>query len=138
MMNSKTLRNGFAFVEVVMALVVIGFMLTGLLTLQSSSFRRVVINTLRIDRFYPVKLLLISTLKQPLKKGQTKVESRNEDFDLALVYEQKEPSGASELARFKGLYQRKVMSTWFEQGRERLQEVISYGFAPPPTPEKKS
>ena len=138
MMNFKALRNGFAFMEVVMALMVIGFMLTGLLTLQSNSFRRVVMNTLRIDRFYPVKLLMIYTLKQPLKKGQTRLESRNEDFDLALVYEQKEPSGASELARFKGLYQRKASGAWSSQGNERLQEIISYGFTPPPDTEKKS
>ncbi len=131
MMNSRALRNGFAFVEVVMALVVIGCMLTGLLALQSNSFRRVVVNTLRIDRFYPVKLLMTSTLKEPLKKGQTKVESRNEDFDLALVYEQKEPSGASAFARFKGLYQRKASGTWSQQGRERVQEIMSYGFTPP-------
>jgi hypothetical protein len=138
MMNFKALRNGFAFVEVVMALVVIGFMLTGLLVLQGNSFRRVVVNTLRIDRFYPVKSLLISTVKHPLEKGQTRVESRNEELDLALVYEQKEPAGASELARFKGLYQRKAMGTWFEQGRERLQEIISYGFTSPADTEKKS
>jgi len=124
--------------EVVMALMVIGFMLTGLLTLQSNSFRRVVVNTLRIDRFYPVKLLMVSTLKQPLTKGQTRLESRNEEFDLALVYEQKELSGASELARFKGLYQRKASGAWSLQGNERLQEIISYGFTPPPSdPEKK-
>jgi hypothetical protein len=138
MMNFKTLRNGFAFMEVVMALMVIGFMLTGLLTLQSNSFRRVVLNTLRIDRFYPVKLVMISTLKQPLKKGQARLESRNEDLDLALVYEQKEPSAASELARFKGLYQRKASGSWSLQGSERLQEIISYGFTPPQDAEKKS
>ena len=138
MMNFKALRNGFAFVEVVMALLVIGFMLTGLLALQSNSFRRVVVNTLRIDRFYPVKLVMTSTLKQPLKKGQTRLESRNEDFELALVYEQKEPSGASDLARFKGLYQRKASGAWSEQRRERLQEIISYGFTPPLISEKKS
>lgn len=137
MMNFKPLRNGFAFVEVVMALVVIGLMLTGLLALQSNTFRRVVLNTFRIDRFYPVKLVMVSMLKQPLKKGQTKVESRNEDFDLALVYEQKEPSGASELARFKGLYQRKTCGSWVLQGRERMQEIIGYGFTPPEM-EKKS
>jgi hypothetical protein len=138
MMNSKPLRNGFAFVEVVMALIVIGLMLTGLLSLQSSAFRRVVVNTLRIDRFYPVKLVMASTLKQPLKKGQTKIESRNEDFDLALVYEQKEPAGASVLARFKGLYQRKTTGTWSQHGRERVQEIIGYGFTPLPEKEKKS
>ncbi len=138
MMSSKPLRNGFAFIEVVMALVVIGVMLTGLLALQSNSFRRVVINTLRIDRFYPIKLVMISTLKQPLKKGKTRLESRNEDFDLALVYEQKELSGASDLARFKGLYQRKASGSWSQQGNERLQEIISYGFTPPPDREKKS
>ena len=137
MMNSKALRNGFAFIEVVMALVVIGFMLTGLLTLQSNAFRRVVFNTLRIDRFYPVKALMISTLMQPLKKGQKTKEQRNEDFDLALVYEQKEIAGTSELARFKGLYQRKATGTWKQQGSDRAQEIISYGFTPPPS-EKKS
>ena len=137
MMNSKPLRNGFAFVEVVMALVVIGLMLTGLLALQSSSFRRVVLNTFRIDRFYPVKLVMTSMLKQPLKKGQKKLESRNEEFDLALIYEQKEPSEVSELARFKGLYQRKTSGSWALQGHERMQEIIGYGFTPPET-EKKS
>lgn len=137
MMNFKVQHKGFAFLEVVMALVVIGFMLTGLLALQGNAFRRVVLTTLRIDHFYPVKALMVSTLKQPLKKGQTKVESRNEELDLTLVYEQKEPSSASSLARFKGVYQRRSQGSWVIQGRERAQEIISYGFTPL-VPEKKS
>lgn len=137
MMNSKPLRNGFVLMEPIVAITVIGFLLTSLLALQSNSFRRVVINTLRIENFYPIKEMTTSLLMNPLKKGETKREKRNDEVGIGLVYEQKPISGASALARFKGLYQKRTVGTWMQQGREKVQEMVGYGFTPI-EPEKKS
>lgn len=135
MMTSKTLRKGFSFSEVMISLVMIGFLLTALLTLQSNVFRRVVINTFRIDRFYPLKNRMIMVMVQPLKKDELRSETYNEQMGLKIMYEQQPVKESSSLRRFGGLYQKRVVGTWLERDRERIQELIGYGCL---FPEKKS
>ncbi len=143
MMNSKTLHNGFSFAEVMIALMMIGFLLTSLLGLQSVVFRRVVMNTFRIDRFYPLKNMALTMPMQsanknshvkagasPTEPGQRR-EKTDEALGLKMVYETSKIKDNSVLHRFEGLFQKRSVGTWFEQDRERMQEVLSYGFAVP-------
>ncbi len=67
----------------------------------------------------------------PLKKGETKQETTNDQLGFKMVYEQIPVKEQSALFRFKGLYQKKVTGRWFEYERERVQELLSYGFAIP-------
>lgn len=137
MMNSKTLHNGFVLLESVMALTIIGFLLTSLLVLQAASFRRVTLNTIRVEHFYSAKQVMANIVVHPLKKGETRSETKEGKFEERAVYQQKDIPKNSVLARFKGLYQKSVKATWQQDGRERVQELIGYGFTPP-APEKQS
>ncbi len=131
MLISKTLHDGFSFSEIMLSLAMVGFLLTSLLALQSTVFRRVVTNTFRIDRFYPLKNMMLTMPMHPLKKGETKQETTNDQLGFKMVYEQIPVKEQSALFRFKGLYQKKVTGRWFEYERERVQELLSYGFAIP-------
>lgn len=113
-----------------MALTIIGFLLTSLLALQAASFRRVTLNTIRVEHFYSAKQLMAHLLVYPLKKGETRSETKEGKFEERALYQQKEIAQTSALARFKGLYQKSVQVAWQQEHRERVQEVIGYGFTP--------
>ena len=121
----KRTSNGFIFAEVIMAIALIGFLLTALLTLQANVFKRVIINTFRIDCLYPMKNMLVTDVMQ---KDQKMMQKQDEKLNLKLVYEKKEIRPDSTLYRFKGLYQKQVTGTWFEHEREKIQQLITYGF----------
>lgn len=131
MLISKTLHDGFSFSEIMLSLAMVGFLLTSLLALQSTVFRRVMVNTFRIDRFYPLKNMMLTMPMHSLKKGETKQETVNEQLGVKIVYEQIPVKEQSVLFRFKGLYQKKVTGRWLEYERERVQELLSYGFSIP-------
>jgi|GEM_PF-3573928 len=135
-MNFKTLHNGFALVEVIIALAMIALMLTSLLVLQAASFRRVAIGTMQVEHFYPAKALMTSVILHPLKKGETKTEKKDEKTSDTVIYQQHDIPRTSALGRFKGLYQKVSRTGWTVEGRERVQECIGYGFTPV-EPEKK-
>lgn len=135
MMISRTLHKGFAFAEIMMALAMIGFLLTTLLTLQSNVFNRVVKSTSRIERFYPLKNTFITIMKKPLQKGTTKEEIQVPELGLKVAYEVAKIKDASPLYRFTGLYQKKCVGAWALADRPKEQEMIGYGFM---IPEKKA
>lgn len=120
-----------------MALTIIGFLLTSLLILQAASFRRVTLNTVRIEHFYSAKQLMASLVVHPLKKGEKKSETKEGKFEERAIYQQKEIPRSSSLSRFKGLCQKSVRAAWNQDGRERVQELVGYEFTPPPPPAEK-
>lgn len=119
------IKNGFIFAEVVMTIALIGFLLTALLSLQAHVFKRVIINAFRLESFYPIKNMLITDVMQ---KDQKSIQKQDEAFKLKMKYEKKEINPASSLYRFKGLYQKQAVGTWFENDKEKIQVLISYGF----------
>ncbi len=134
-MSFKVLRNGFALVEVMLSITVIGLVLTTLLVLQATVFRKVVINTFRIDRLYPLKAFLMQIAMDTPKKDQKRIEKTHELSDMKMTYEHASLKKNSALSRFEGLYQKKVAGSWMEQNKQRTLELITYGFNPR---EKKS
>ncbi len=117
-------KRGFVFIEVVIAILLVGFVLTSLLALQAQVFKRVIINAFRVDRFYPLKNMLITDV---MRKEES-LQKQEETLGLKMVYARQEIKPISTLYRFKGLYQKQVTGTWFEQEREKTQQCISYGF----------
>lgn len=129
-MNLEPRHKGFILPEVIIALMVIAVALTTLLVLQATVFRRVVMNVARISRLYPLKNNMLDSFKNPLAKDEKMRESVNEQLNTKIVYEQSPISPKSKLARFEGLYQKKVTGSWYDQRKERTQELITYGFRP--------
>ncbi len=128
--------DGFALAEVIISIAVIGFVLTTLQVLQSTVFRRVVINTFRVERLYPLKSLLMTMGKDEIiKKDQKPIEKKDEQGGFTKIYEHVSIKKNSSLARFDGLYQKKVTGSWVEGSKQRTLELVTYGFAPR---EKKS
>ena len=135
-MNSKILGKGFALAEVIISIAVIGFVLTTLQVLQSTVFRRVVINAFRTERLYPLKSLLMTMGKDEIiQKDQKPIEKKDEQRGVMMVYEHVPIKKNSSLARFEGLYQKKVTGSWAEGTKQRTLELFTYGFIPR---EKKS
>lgn len=117
-------KQGFVFIEVVIAILLVGFVLTSLLALQAQVFKRVIINAFRVDRFYPLKNMLITDVM----RAEESVQKQEETLGLKMVYARQEIKPISALYRFKGLYQKQATGTWIEQEREKIQQCISYGF----------
>lgn len=123
-------RNGFALMEVIIALAVTALLLTTLMMLEGKVFHRVVSSTARVERFYSIANMFALTRMTPLEKDQKSWTKTLEDPATKLTYEKKPIDSRSALARFVGLTQEVATGSWQEWGRERSTDIINYRFEP--------
>lgn len=124
-------RNGFALMETMLALAIIGIVLTTFMMVQAKVFKNVIISSFRIDRFYHIRNMFLETKIKPLKEEQTVWKKTIENPEVKLRYDKKPIDAKSELARFTGLFQEVATGEWHEWGKDKVYDVISYQFDPP-------
>lgn len=124
-------RNGFALMETMVALAIIGLILTTFMMVQTKIFKNVITSSFRIDRFYHIKNMFLEVKMKPLEEGQTVQQKTLQQPELKLRYDKKIINEKSELARFTGLFQNVATGEWHEWGKDKVYDIISYQFDPP-------
>lgn len=129
-MNFKCLlRNGFALVEVMLALSMIAVILTVLMMVESRVFARAVSSCQKMERFIFIKNMFLTTKKDPLEKNKNTYEIVLSDPDMFLRYEQKPVKKQSKLAVFKGVQQEIAIGIWDDWGVQREYALVTYRFS---------
>ena len=125
--------------EIVIAIAIMGMLLTPLLVLQYNVMRRVATNKQTMTHALPLKQLFFDMLITPLQEGQTQKIIQKEDPQMVIEYQQKQAPG--QLARFKDLFLQTVTGTWQEWAEEKKVSLPGLLFIPEqkdePAPEKK-
>lgn len=103
--------------EIVIAIAIMGMLLTPLLVLQYNVMRRVATNRQTMTHTMPLKQLFFDILITPLQEGQTQKTIQKDDPQMIVEYQQKQAPG--QLARFKDLFLQTVTGTWQEWAEER-------------------
>lgn len=120
--------NGFSLIEVMLALSMIGIILTSLLMLESRIFKRVVACTQKMERFAAIKNLFLLVKKEGLPQDSSTYTALLQDPDITVQYEKKAIEKTSALARFKGVMQEVATGTWDEWGQQREYAFYTYCF----------
>lgn len=128
--------NGFALMEVAIAIAIMGIMLTPILILQNNLFRRVNFNKQKIERLLSLKKVLSVVLIKPLQEGETSRAQQLNNSEMEVVYEQ-QPVTGSVLSRFKGLILKKAVGTWREWDGSQQEKLAELMFIPERPEEKK-
>ena len=143
-------RSGFAFFEVMTAVLIIGIVFGALLTLQNRVVKRCVHNTMKIERFYRIKnqylkqrfLGKFRDLKDEHEESENRkktevVEELLESPEMKILYEQKSIKKESQLARFSGLIQETSTGSWREFGGESSCALVLYSCKSVKKPKEK-
>lgn len=117
--------------EVMLALATIGILLTTFMMVQTKVFKNTMTSSFRIDRFYHIKNMFFVVKIKPLEDEQTVREQTIQDPAIKLRYHKKPVNPKSELARFTGLFQEVATGEWYEWGKDKEYDIISYQFDPP-------
>lgn len=131
------LHNGFIFLEVVLAIAMVGIMLTSILSLQSTIYSRVVFNARRIERLLPLKEMGTSFLIESLQKDEYSRKKMNEDLAMTITYSKEPIKEGSELARFKGLFKENIVGSWEEWKGPQTIQLLRFVFVPEKGKEKE-
>ena len=124
-------RNGFALMEAMLSLAIIGLILTTFMMVQTKVFKNVITSSFRIDRFYHIQNMFLDVKMKPLQDEQTVREDIVKDPEVKLRYNKKPINPKSELARFTGLFQEVATGEWHEWGKDKVYDIIRYQFDPP-------
>lgn len=125
---------GFSFIEVVASLLMMGILLSALLTMEGSVLNRLSRSAQKEDRMLLLKNYLFS-LTQAGTDISKKQETQQDGTTITLTYEPIKP--ASALARFEGLQQQKITASWQDDTKKRTCELVGYTFTPPKKKEEK-
>lgn len=126
--------EGFSFIEVIASLMMMGVLLSALLTMEGSVLDRFRRSAQREDHIYLLKNYLFS-LTQSGADTAKKQETLVDGATLLLVYEP--ISQKSALSRFQGLRQQKISVAWNDDTKQRTLDFIGYTFTPPEKKEEK-
>ncbi len=122
--------------EVAIALAMMGILLTPILMLQYSVFKRVIVNKDKLGHLLPLKPVFDSVLIEPLKEDETTKQEELQEPLMQIVYK-KSPAEGSEFSRFKDLFKETVTGTWEEWGGKKEESLVNLLFVPQPPDEEK-
>lgn len=123
--------SGFGLVEALIAVVIIGTLLSALLALQSTVFQQTVKMYRRVNNIFLVKKMLAEHIyfaqKVPEKKSKTIAEPLP---STQLMYEGKGVGGQGRFEKFDNLYRIKVVGKWKDLVGPHEQSMVGFVFEP--------
>lgn len=122
------LRNGFALVEVMIALSMVAIILTALMMVEGRVFKRSISSCQKMERLVFIKNMFLMIKKDPLEKNEQMREMVLQDPDMRVRYQQKKIKNQSSLAVFKGVQQECVTGVWDDWGMQREYSLITHRF----------
>ena len=121
---------GMTFIEVVLAVFIIGSLLSSLLLLQSNVVKNVSLFTARSNRTFMIKDTLVQAeIDREMQKEPAK-EQKIDDPKTTITYEQKKISKDSSLKKFEDIVIETVSAEWDEWGSKRKETMIKFLYKP--------
>ena len=132
MMNFKNrnINPGMTFIEVTLAVFIIGSLLSSLLLLQSNVVRNVFQFSSRSDRLFLMKDRLAQTVLEREQKKEGKKETKIENPQTTIIYEQKKVAKGSTLKNFEDIVIEQVTAKWDEWGSTQKETMITFLYKP--------
>ncbi len=125
---------GFTLIEVALALLIVGMLLTSLFVLQNNITQGVTGYSQRLDRIILLKRRLMQAVfdraQSGLPKPNEKKQQEIKDPETTLVYEIKSPSKGSSLSAFPSIAIEKVTARWKEWFGDRSETMIRFLYLP--------
>lgn len=124
-------RKGFTLVEVMLAIAIIGMLLTPMLFLEQLILGQSWRVSSRFHRFsLAQKFLYDAREKQPIGATQFSLETRENDPPVTLVYRIESVEKTSSLSSVAGLYNERVTLSWRENDLTKNQALVTFQFYP--------
>jgi prepilin-type N-terminal cleavage/methylation domain-containing protein len=129
-------RSGFTLVEVMLAMMIAGMVLTPIFLMYSTIMQRVN----KSSRGYEMLLLCTNFLHEARQKQESaaqdfSLEKKEIDFDATLTYSLgKGVPQTSSLKSLQGLHQEVVTISWQENGQKKQDQLVAFVYK---TPEQK-
>ena len=132
-------KNGFTFIELVLAVTIIGIAMISLFNLQSSLFNSAIKQHSRIIRIFNIKNLFFDyEVNEKIIKDKS-LKKDIQDPATKISYEMIKPKDKSTLKKFEDIYLLKAIGSWERMKKEQEEIIVSLLFNPkPPSKEKKS
>lgn len=125
--NKKTVHAAFTLLEVLIAIAIIGIVLTPLFVSQSTLFKHVITRSLQIDRLMQVKAFLAEARRaKPEHSEQFVFEKKVTKPATQLKYEFKALPAESPFSKIAQLYQEQVTASWQERGAQQTESFINF------------
>jgi prepilin-type N-terminal cleavage/methylation domain-containing protein len=139
MIHSKSLnKSGFTFIELILAVTMIGICITAIFTLQTNLLTSVAERADAIRRVLYTKNLLYEYLPslnpETVGKAQTK---KVEDPAMQVVLQAKPIPEKSKLHQFQYVYTVSGNATWERNGITYNQTLLTFALIPPEKKEEK-
>ncbi len=129
--KSRSAHTGMTFIEVVLAIFIIGSLLSSLLLLQSNIVRAVWQFSSRANRILLLKnRLMQALLEQEKKEKESPKEKKVEEPKTTITYEQKKISKDSALKKFENIVIEKVSAQWQEWDTKQKETMITFLYKP--------
>lgn len=139
MIQSKNLnKDGFTFIELILAVAMIGICITAIFTLQTNLLTSVAERADAIRRILYTKNLLYDYMlglnPQNIAQPQTK---KVEDPNMQVVLQAKPVPDKSKLRQFQHIYILTGNASWERLGIKYEQPLVTFTLVPPPPKEEK-
>lgn len=137
MMNFKShSKHGFTLMETMLAMVIIGIVLTPVFILHGTIMQRMSKSSKQLYALlWGKQLLYEARQKQEANAQEFSLDKKLEESQAELKYVlNRSIEKKSSLSSSEGLHQELVTITWIEQGQKRTEKLVSYVYK---TPEQK-
>ncbi len=130
----NNVKNGFTLIEVLIAVAMVGLLLSPLFIAQESIFINVVKRARNFERIIKAKNFYWSAKQKADKqeKPEFTLDKKLDDPVMTLKYEVTPQSQKSALKNFKDVYKERVKMTWQDGRRKREDALVSFVFKPQP------
>ena len=125
MIHFKNNNDAFSLIETLLAIAIVGLVLTPLFILQGSLLQSISRLSLQVHRIYAGETFL---LEMQLDREQKK-EKKIDDPETTMIYERL-PFRKGERDTFRDMYLERVVMNWYEDRSKRTESLVMLIFEP--------
>lgn len=139
MIHFKNLKNsspGFSFMEIIIAVLMLGMLMTAIFTLQNTTFRSVVDFSARLAHIFSLKNKLVTASRDRAQQTESQTKPLDEltKESTKIIYTLEKVNEKSALKKFENVMIEKAVAQW-QEGTKKYQEILISFFYK--VPEKK-
>lgn len=129
--KNHNLQSGLSFIEVILAVFMVGSMLSAALLLQSNSFFHIAESSTRFARIIMLdnKLMELARSKEAKKKPTLPAQEKITDPATTINFKSKQPSEKSSLKNCKGIAVDQIKAEWSLQGKQLEETLVMVNLA---------
>lgn len=133
MRHSKNHKNGFTFIEVMIAMTITGLVLSPIFIIYGTILQFVDRSSQEFDGILLCKNLLYTARQKQDPDAQTFSLDKTEiDFDATLSYSlEKGVDQKSLFASLQGLHKEQIIVSWTEQGTKKQDRLVTFMYKKP-------